>query len=262
MFLNKPTRPVALLATAIAIGAGAYGIVSATAGNRSETTTATSPATTAGQPRRGSRVSNARSGPAAGGSVGTVDSAPDVELHPADLSGSEGDHQRGVVDQIPQGDKDKLDLGECHCKGRKRPCTWDHQRNNDHSQPGHPATDRRRRICEFLDGRGGPLQARRTVNVKAGRSDPSELQSGVGDDRQRNDSQQSNGSRFGRVPRRHRRPCRQAEQRRVRGPQHRCQLAAPHLRQQRLQGGRRRLAADEAPRHETTVNGQARRAEG
>jgi hypothetical protein len=41
----------------------------------------------------------------------------------------------------------------------------------------------------------------------------------------------------------HRRPCCEAEQRRVRGPQHRRQLAASHLRQPGLQGRRRRLAA-------------------
>ena len=53
------------------------GIVSATAGNRSTTTTtATSPAARSGRPAFGGGGSNARSGPAAGGSTGTVDSAP------------------------------------------------------------------------------------------------------------------------------------------------------------------------------------------
>jgi len=37
-------------------------------------------------------------------------------------------------------------------------------------------------------------------------------------------------------PGRHRRPCCEAEQRWTRGPQHRRQLAAPHLRQPELQG--------------------------
>ena len=41
-----------------------------------------------------------------------------------------------------------------------------------------------------------------------------------------------------------RRPCCEADQRRIRGPQHRRQLATPRLRQPGLQGGRRRVAVD------------------
>ena len=41
------------------------------------------------------------------------------------------------------------------------------------------------------------------------------------------------------LPGRPRRPCGEAQQRRLRGPQHRHQLAAPHLRQPRLQSHRR-----------------------
>ena len=109
-----------------------------------------------------------------------------VELHTVDISGSEGDRRRGVLYDIPEGDE--LDLGECHYNRRKRPRTWDDdQRNDHHGHAGHRATDWRRRICDFLGGRGGPLPARCTDHVKAGRSDPGELQSGVGDDRQRND---------------------------------------------------------------------------
>ena len=44
-----------------------------------------------------------------------------------------------------------------------------------------------------------------------------------------------------RLPRRHRRPRRAAEQRRLRGPLHRRQLAPPRLRQPGLQGHRRRV---------------------
>ena len=59
----------------MAIAAGAYGIVSATATNGSSTaTTAITPSESSGLPGRGG--SNARSGPAAGGAVGTVASAP------------------------------------------------------------------------------------------------------------------------------------------------------------------------------------------
>jgi hypothetical protein len=75
MFSRKLTRPIAIAAAALAIGGGAYGIVSATASNGSGTvTTATSPAQPSGQPVPGRGGSNARSGPAAGGASGTVDS--------------------------------------------------------------------------------------------------------------------------------------------------------------------------------------------
>jgi hypothetical protein len=65
-------RLIAVGAAALAIGGGAYGIVSATADNSSATATnATAPPTV--QPAFGSGGSNARSGPAAGGALGTVD---------------------------------------------------------------------------------------------------------------------------------------------------------------------------------------------
>jgi cytochrome c-type biogenesis protein CcmE len=73
MFSRKLTRLIAIGAAAVAIGGGAYGIVSATAGNGSgAAATATSTAAPSGQPGFGGRGSNARSGPAAGGTVGTV----------------------------------------------------------------------------------------------------------------------------------------------------------------------------------------------
>jgi hypothetical protein len=75
MFSRRLIRSIAVGASAAAIGGGAYGIVSATAGNGSGTvTTATSLAATSGQPAFGGGGSNARSGPAAGGTSGTVDS--------------------------------------------------------------------------------------------------------------------------------------------------------------------------------------------
>jgi hypothetical protein len=74
MFSQKLNRPIALVAVAIAVGGGAYGIIGATAGNGSGTaTTASSSSATSGQPVSGRGGSNARSGPAAGGSIGTVD---------------------------------------------------------------------------------------------------------------------------------------------------------------------------------------------
>jgi hypothetical protein len=74
MFSRKRTTAIALGATAIAIGGGAYGIVSATASSSGTATTATSPSATSGRPVPGSGGSNARSGPAAGGAFGTIDS--------------------------------------------------------------------------------------------------------------------------------------------------------------------------------------------
>ena len=73
MFSRRLTRYIAIGATAIAIGGGAYGIVSATAGNDAGTAAkAVLPAVASGRPVPGSGGSNARSGPAAGGAVGTV----------------------------------------------------------------------------------------------------------------------------------------------------------------------------------------------
>jgi len=66
MFSQKLTRPIAVVAAALAVGGGAYGIVSATASSDSA---AGGTATTAAV---GSNPANARSGPAAGGTVGTV----------------------------------------------------------------------------------------------------------------------------------------------------------------------------------------------
>ena len=74
MFSGRLTKPIAIGATAIAVGGGAYGIVSATARTGSgAAATATSASATSGQPVSRGAGSNARSGPAAGGSSGTVD---------------------------------------------------------------------------------------------------------------------------------------------------------------------------------------------
>jgi len=75
MLSHKLTKPFAIGATAIAIGGGAYGIVGATASTGSSTATRASSAVAQSAPRfAGGGGSNARSGPAAGGSAGTVTS--------------------------------------------------------------------------------------------------------------------------------------------------------------------------------------------
>jgi hypothetical protein len=74
MFSRRLARSSAI-GTAIAIGGGAYGIVSATASTGSaNATTAKSLTATSGRPVSGRGGSNARSGPAAGGSIGKVSS--------------------------------------------------------------------------------------------------------------------------------------------------------------------------------------------
>jgi hypothetical protein len=73
MFSRRLSRPIAIVAAAIAAGGGAYGIVSATASGSSGAV----PAPAGSNPPLGpgaGRASNARSGPAAGGTVGTVGS--------------------------------------------------------------------------------------------------------------------------------------------------------------------------------------------
>jgi hypothetical protein len=75
MFARRLTLFIAIGATAVALGGGAYGIVSATADNASGTATTTrSLAATSGRRAAGGGGSNARSGPAAGGASGSVDS--------------------------------------------------------------------------------------------------------------------------------------------------------------------------------------------
>jgi hypothetical protein len=77
MFSRRLTKSIAIGASALAIGGGAYGIVSAAAstgsGTAAGTATAAPLAATAAQRVARSGGSNARSGPAAGGTVGTVD---------------------------------------------------------------------------------------------------------------------------------------------------------------------------------------------
>jgi hypothetical protein len=75
MSSRKLTRLLAVGACVVAVGGGTYGIVSATASTGSGTpTTATQASATTTRGAFGKGQSNARSGPAAGGSSGTVTS--------------------------------------------------------------------------------------------------------------------------------------------------------------------------------------------
>jgi hypothetical protein len=73
MFSRRLTRFIAIGVTAIVLGGGAYGIVSATASSGSGSATPATAASARFAPGGGGG-SNARSGPAAGGSSGTVES--------------------------------------------------------------------------------------------------------------------------------------------------------------------------------------------
>ena len=73
-FSRKPARFVAAGIAAVVIGGGAAGIVSAASGGGSGTATAAASSLAASQQHLTGRGSNARSGPAAGGTSGSVDS--------------------------------------------------------------------------------------------------------------------------------------------------------------------------------------------
>lgn len=70
MASRKLTMSIAAAAAAIAIGGGSYAIVSASSGSA----LASAPTSASSSPRTGDGASNARSGPAAGGTEGTVSS--------------------------------------------------------------------------------------------------------------------------------------------------------------------------------------------
>ncbi len=133
------------------------------------------------------------------------------DLHDFDLRGSEGDCQRGVLHDVCGGHA--FDLTQCHHSGRRRSRPWDYQRNHDHGDPGHRATDTRG--CVLLGGRGGPISARCSDHVQADWSNPVELHPGIGNDRQRVDREQGDGSGARRLSGRHRRSRRATEQRRL-----------------------------------------------
>jgi hypothetical protein len=75
MLSRKLTAYIAIPASAIALAVGAYGIASATSSSNSAVASATTTSTTAAKVG-----SNARSGPAAGGTVGTVSSVSKSSL--------------------------------------------------------------------------------------------------------------------------------------------------------------------------------------
>src|SRR5690242_20564365 len=71
---RKLTTSIAAAAAAIAIGGGSYAIASAASGSAPASAPASASSSPASAPRTGGGASNARSGPAAGGTEGTVSS--------------------------------------------------------------------------------------------------------------------------------------------------------------------------------------------
>jgi hypothetical protein len=169
MFSRRPTMSIAIAATAIVIAGGAYGIVSATGSNSSAAASTAASAAPSG--RAGG--SNARSGPAAGGSVGTVASVSTSGFTLLTSAGQTVTVNKAASTTYLEGTSSTS--ASAVKKRRKHSCTRNDERDDDHRRPGDRATGNRR-----LERRGRPLPARRTVHVKASRPDPRELQSGVG----------------------------------------------------------------------------------
>jgi len=190
MFARRFTKFIAVGATAIAIGGGAYGIVSATAttGSGSATTASPAPALSAQRvPVNGG--SNARSGPAAGGSSGTVESVTKSSFTLSTSAGQKVTVKKTSSTKYRKGTSSSS--ASAITAGEPVLVLGTVTLNDHHGHAGHRAIGRQQRIGGFLGGRSGPVPAWCTVHVEAGRSDPGGLQPGVGDDRQRNGREQS-----------------------------------------------------------------------
>jgi hypothetical protein len=92
MASRKLTMSIAAAAAAIAIGGGSYAIVSAASGSAP----ASAPASASSSPRTSGGASNARSGPAAGGTEGTVSS-----LSPSGLTLTTSAGQKVTITEAP-----------------------------------------------------------------------------------------------------------------------------------------------------------------
>jgi len=114
MLSQKLIKPIALVAAAIAVGGGAYGIIGATAGNGSgaATTASSSSATSSATPCRPRRRIQRSIRTGRRGINRHGQQRVQVEFHTLDFSRSEGDRQEGLVHDVQEGDKP--DIGECH----------------------------------------------------------------------------------------------------------------------------------------------------
>ena len=186
--LSRRRLGALIAAGAIAIGGGGYGIVSAIASTASATTTTASSASAASGHRvLGNGGSNARSGPAAGGSSGTVASVSSSSFTVLTGAGqkvtvkkaSSTKYNKGTssvsASAITKGES-VLVLGTTSGTTITAGKVVVQQTGSDGSAASSAAG-----VVPFKRGA--------TVHVKAGRSNPNQLQRGVGHDRQWNDGE-------------------------------------------------------------------------
>ena len=234
MSSRKLTRSVVIGVTAIAIGGGSYGIVSATTASGSSSASSRSSAASSG-----GAGSNARSGPEPGGSAGTVTSTSTSGF----TLTTAGDQKVIIKETASTTYENGTRPASANVVTKGQPVlvlgTADSATITATEVIAHPPA-----TTVLHCGGGDPLLQGHGEVGKDGRPDPGGLHAGAGHNRHRNSGGQSHRSLANRLPWGRRRPSRTAEQRRLRSPQHRRQLAAPRLRQPGLPGHRRqRLAA-------------------
>ena len=237
MFSSKRTRVIAAGVAAIAIGGGAYGIVSATASTGSGTATSSDvpPAATSGRPvpvagiERSIRTGRGRINRQGQQRV-------HVRLH---VLTSAGEKVTVKETSSTTYEKGTNSASASAVTTASRPRAWNNRQHDDHGHAGHRATDTQR-VHDVLGQvvipfkRGAPSTSKQVGQI------PANYTQGSGTIASGTTANKATEAALAAYPGRHRRPCCEAEQRRVRGPQHRRQLAPPHLRQQGLQGRRRR----------------------
>ena len=207
MFSSKRSRVIAAGIAAIVIGGGSYGIVAAT--SSSATTTASSSTTSSGHGLAGGSGtgsgSNARSGPAAGGSVGTVSERVRVRLHADDRTGQKVTIKEASSTTYEKGTSPAS--SQCRHHRRTGSRAGDDRQHDHHGHPGHRGSAQQQRIVPR--GADDRLHQGDAGFDREGRHDPVGLHPGVGDARQRHDRGQGDRSRAGRLPGRRRRPGRE-----------------------------------------------------
>ena len=238
MFSSKRSRVIAAGVAAIAIAGGSYGIVTATSSSASATPAPPAAARLGGGSGSGGG-SNARSGPAAGGTVGTVSSVSSsgftlttstgqkVTIKEASSTTYEKGTSAATVSAVTTGEP-VLVLGTTDSTTITAAQVIVQPPASSASNPGG-------QVIGYAKGKQGSSEQVGQI--------PADYTPGLGDARQRHGRGQGDRSRAGRLPGRRRRPGGSAGQRRVRGPLHRRQLAPPHLRQPGLPGHRRRRLA-------------------
>ena len=187
--LSNLRRGMIVAATLIASVTGLFVGLETSSAGAAQSVPATGPR---GHPGAGGQGSNARSGPAAGGSSGRVGNVAKSSFTLTTSAGQEVTVDEGGFDQIRE--RDERDFEERRHRRRTRPRSGNREFDKYQSNRGPRANDWRK--FQHIDcGNGGSFSERCAGNVTAGRPDPCELQSGLGDHRQRNGGQQGNGSR-------------------------------------------------------------------